>query len=124
MGLFDGDKKVAEAAAIARLETIVEHLTQENQYLREQVSKLQEALFAKESPVAYQHMKMDEAAANFDDGLTPEQRERRNKVAEVTKKWVQQLEAPLFEDADDMVSALSKQIGAPEPSSLHDNSES
>ena len=51
-----GDKKIELAVLIAKKEAEVEHLREENKFLRGQVEKLQEALYAKESPVAYQQM--------------------------------------------------------------------
>ena len=61
-----GEKKAEVAALIAQKEAELEHLRQENAWLREKIDKLQDALIAKESPVAYQHMQMDKAAAEWD----------------------------------------------------------
>lgn len=120
-----GDKKVAQAAAQSRLEAEVEHLRDENAFLRRNVEKLQEALYAKESPLAYEQMKMDEAALGTPyDGFSEEEIERRKREAEITKQYLASLEEPMFRSAEDMVSKLTKVMGAPVPTSIHENEES
>ena len=120
-----GDKKAVQAAEIARRDAECEHLRDEVAFLRSQVLKLQEALYAKESPVAYQQMKMDEATAEAPNhGLPEEEVERRMKEAEITRKYVNSLEDPMFKDAEDMVARLTQNVGAPVPESVHGNDES
>ena len=128
MGLFVGDKKVQIAVTIAKLEAQVEHLTQENEFLRGSVSKLQEALYARESPVAYERMKQDEAAVAWDAAHpppSPEEKAKRQRKIEITEQYLAEYEKDSwFADGDEMISALTQVIGAPEPESVHENEES
>jgi len=128
VGFFDGDKKAELAAHVSRLETQVDHFKEENGFLRKQVEKLQEALFAKESPVAYQQMKMDEAAMEAPSmpTMSEEELHKRKIEREVMQRHITDLEAgrPLFADAEEMESALIKMIGSPQTEPIHDNTES
>lgn len=130
MGLFDGDAKAELAAKIASLEAHIEHYKDENAFLRGQVSKLQEALYAKESPVAYDQMRMDRMAAEYEDPsdqLSEQEIERRRKKMDLTRRYIQSIEEPLFSDAEDMIEKLTR-IGTPGSpltgGSLHGNDES
>lgn len=123
--MFDGKSKEALKEQLIKQEAQVDHLVKENEFLRGQVDKLQQALIAKESPVAYHHQKMDEAALNSPEVLpTPEEIHEQKVRRETYQKWMENLEGPLFEDADEMVAALTRQIGVPEHESLHGNDES
>jgi hypothetical protein len=108
-----GDKKVSELEA---------HLLQENADLKKQVERLQEALIAKESPIAYAQMRMDQA--NAEDPVDLEERERIKERNEFARRYAARIEEPFFIDADDMISKLSQVIGVPTPKSLHGNEES
>ena len=120
-----GDKKANFAAEIARREAECEHLRDEVAFLRKQVTNLQEALYAKESPVAYNQMKLDEYMLNAPDhGPSEEEMERKRKEAEITQQYINGLEGPMFADGDDMVARLTQNIGAPIPQSVHGNDES
>lgn len=121
-----GDKKIQAAVALAKLEAQVEHLKEENQFLRGSVTKLQEALYAKESPVAYQAMKADEAALDWTPNeMTKEELEKKKLEREMTERWLREIEREnWFDDGDDLIASLSQMIGAPVPESMHENDES
>ena len=125
--MFDG--KAQAAAAEARLEAQLDHLRGENERLWKQVEKLQEALFARESPLAYGQMKMDEAAlADPAIPMSDEELQRKKIESEVLTNRLYNCEKSLGElfdeDPEALTSALLKTIGAPIPQALHDNDES
>jgi predicted RNase H-like nuclease (RuvC/YqgF family) len=120
MGLFDNKDY---ERMIGRLEGVIEHLKEENSFLRKQLERTQEALIAKESPVAYEHQKADEAAGEERE-LDPEE-QRRNKIEkDIYKRHLTNIENPLFSDVDDMMDMLRRNLGIPESESLHNNEES
>ena len=95
------------------------------EFLQEQLRKTQDALIAKEAPEAYQDQKAAEIAAR---PVPPEQLAQRDKMKQqmaLDKRWLEELEQPLFKDADDMQSMLLGILNKPaESRSVHDNSES
>lgn len=125
MGIWDS-KEDPRDLLIVQLQQQLDKAEEEVEFLRGQVLKLQEALVAKESPDAYAMLKADEAALREEEALTPEDREKREQEAEMTKAWVTNLEKPLFASADDMVTALAQNIGMPfgDEESIHGNEES
>lgn len=112
MGIW-GDRKVSDLEA---------RLIEENDRLIKQVERLQEALVAKESPIAYAQMRMDQANADNPDDL--EERQRMKERNEFARRYAASIEEPFFVDADDMIAKLSGIVGMPTPKSLHDNEES
>lgn len=122
----------AENAAMTReIEMLREQLTERKEEMRElkqQLMATQEALIAKESPEAYRDQKDAEVKANA-PVLTDEEREaqrRQHERSELASRYIQELEEPLFKDADDMIQHLTRATGVPlgEPQSLHGNDES
>jgi hypothetical protein len=99
------------------------HLEGEIEYLRAQVAKLTEALVAKESPIAYGQMKADQAAAEADP-VNAEELARMRERDEFAMRYAARIEEPFFTDPEDMISKLTKIVGAPVASSLHGNKES
>lgn len=118
----------------------------ENELLREQLSSLKddvkdlrnqlryahEALVAKESPEAWRDRKYHEELAAL-DANKPEMSEEEKKArelqvkrAEIAKRYLHQLEQPLFTDRDDMIEQLTRAHGLPmvATESLHGNDES
>jgi len=91
--------------------------------LRASIRILQEALIAKESPIAYRDMKSAEEAAAVIQ-IDPEIVKRHQQLGEANRLILRDLESDLFRDADDMIDALSRVAGSPQLRSLHGNSES
>ena len=120
MGLFD---KAEFAQQIGRLEGMIEHLREENQFLRKQLERTQEALIAKESPTAYMHQKADEAKGE-ERPISPEEARRNQIEKDIYKRHLTNIEAPLFDDAEDMMDQLRRSMGVPESQPLHNNEES
>jgi hypothetical protein len=106
----------------------LEEKQQEIVDLRAQLKNTQEALVAKQSPDAYREQKLAEYEANMPEP-TEEQKEaaRVQRIrAEAAGNYISEMEAPLFKDRDDMISLLTKRVGAPlsDSPSLHGNDES
>jgi len=130
-----GDSKrdliVAENAAAKReIELLREQildLKEERSMLIQQLKATQEALVAKESPEAYRDM-MDSRMSDSKI-LTPEEKEeqrlKKQKTA-IYEAYINELESPLFKDADDIKQVLTRVTNLPisEAESLHGNAES
>lgn len=86
---------------VAVLEAQVESLKEEITFLRKQNERLQEALVAKESPVAYRTMKEDEAALT--NTAAPERLDPK-----LITKFMAQREGALFGEVEDLISALGQ----------------
>jgi hypothetical protein len=112
MGLFD--KK--QDSKIVYLESIVEDRNKEVEYLRKQVSTLQEALVSKEAPLGYQSMKADES------WLKDSAKERKLEH-NVMIQLMQEREKPLFGEVDELLSALGGILGPPKSAPIGDGSE-
>jgi hypothetical protein len=123
------DLVVSENSAMKReielLREFMEKQSQELSDLKVSLVKTQEALIAKESPIAYFDQKSAEAAAT---PLTPEQQKAVEKFEEgqrLLEKYAEEVERPhLFLDADDMEIKLMGAIFQPEDESLHGDGES
>lgn len=96
--------------------------------LSEQVSILQGALVAKESPEAWREQMWQQAQAEAEETeITPEQKkihEQRAAQVDMERRHLDNIEGPLFKGAEDMQSLLLGPIGAPESASLHGDNES
>jgi hypothetical protein len=123
---------IAENAVMHKeIEMLRERLEEKQQEivdLRAQLKNTQEALVAKQSPDAYREQKLAEYEANMPEP-TEEQKEaaRVQRIrAEAAGNYISEMEAPLFKDRDDMISLLTKRVGAPlsDSPSLHGNDES
>jgi hypothetical protein len=116
-----------------RLETSLELLTRQLEeknaelvQLRDALTRAQDALVAKESPEAYRDRRNAEYDAQ-DIPMTPEQRaagRRRRKLAEMNGRLLNEMEEPMFKDAEDMIDILTRHQSPPEHGSLHGNDES
>jgi hypothetical protein len=131
-----GSKKreelIAELAASKKeteiLRELLSYKEKELERLRESLRITQDALIAKEAPVAY----IDQRDAREDakrTELSLEERERREQAraqAEMDKLLLEELEAPLFKSADDMQQILSRPFAASTvgEKSLHNDGES
>src|SRR3990172_12597494 len=95
------------------------------EFLQEQLRKTQDALIAKEAQEAYQDQKAAEESARPVPLEVSERREKMKKQMELEKNWLENMEAPLFKDADDMQAMLLPILNKPaESRSVHDNGES
>lgn len=89
--------------------------------LEAQIERLQEALVAATAPRAYEQILIDKAEPEVP---SPEKL-RKEEENLLFMKHMQNIEAPTFRDADDMIAALSGMIGVNAGSdSIHSNNES
>ena len=95
MGLFNNEDKYN-----LRLESEIE-------CLRNQVSKLQEALFSVNAPEGYRQMKLDEQNLVVDPNLAEAQKRMREERNFYSDLAVEQ-ERPLFESIEELESALAQ----------------
>lgn len=107
----------------SKWQALYEQAREDIKELREQVSKLQDALIAKESPRAYEQLVTErdpEADKKREVWATVEEENR------LVGRYLEELEKPLFRDGEDLSEALAGMIGAPElgKESLHSNEES
>lgn len=129
-----GSKEMAieNARVVAKLESQVDTLElrlsdsrEENKELRSMLSRAQDALIAKEAPEAYRDQKVAEyEAAHEPTEEEKEESRKRRIIADMHSQHLDNLEGPLFKNAEEMISMLSYVEGVPEPASLHGNSES
>ena len=128
-GKSDRESLVTENAVMsAKITFLEETLTEKREEIRDvkqQLRSTQEALIAKEAPLAYMDQ-MDEKDQVEEE--TPQQIETRRRhtlQAEAEKRLLQEIESPLFIDKDDLIEQLTRAVGAPscdEP--LHPGGES
>ena len=105
----------------AKLQVQVELLQKQNGELISQVTVLQQALVAKESPRAYEDHMIDRAEAR--DYKKPNERARQEQ--EIINDYLSNLEKTrLFDSADDMDDLLSVFATTATDNPIHDNSES
>jgi hypothetical protein len=121
MGRGKEELLIELAEAKGELRAMRTHVT----FLEEQLRKTQDALVAKESPAAYQDQKEAELAARpVSEGDTVAREKMKQQMA-IDKKWLEELEQPLFKDADDMTAMLLGVLNRPSESrSVHENQES
>lgn len=126
-GADDNHRLAAEVAGLQRevslLREFLASKDKEAEDLRASIRVLQDALIAKESPVAYRDMKVAEDRA-LEQPIDPAIAQKNRDMVEATRLITREIEEPLFTDADDMISALSRVAGGPKFNSLHGNSES
>lgn len=103
---------------IASLEAQVASLKDEVIFLRKQNEKLQEALVAKESPLAYQTMKADEAMLGQKESSQPDRLDSK-----FVTKFMAQREGALFDEVEDLISALGHLGAVPEAKPIGDGNE-
>ena len=124
-------KDESVAVRMAVLETENKHLTERLADAKSEIAKLedrlrytQEALVAKESPEAYHDRRVEEHLASLPQ--VPNEPNRDTKYNRAVMHLAQEMERPLFIDADDMVSRLLPAIAKPVSAtpSLHGNDES
>lgn len=117
MALFGSNGKeqlvvdlVTAQKEISMLREMLSAKDEDAKILREQLKWTQEALIAKESPEAY----IDQRAAAEDAiPLSAEETERRNKAQTQVrndKKILEEIEGPLFRDAEEMQQILSRPL--------------
>src|SRR3970040_1997212 len=114
MALWGKDKVADQFVSLMTAQ--LEQLKDENQHLRKQVEKLQEALIAKESPLAYRDLKADQAAVKDPD-------QDRNAQTRLVQDFMSAREKDLFVDVDDLISALGQLGGAPQAAPVGDGQE-
>lgn len=93
--------------------------------LQAQIDRLQEALVAATAPKAYDSMQRDKVN-QLELTPTPAQekaRQEREEEQQFLRGYLENMEKPTFEDADDMVSSLSKLIGIAQAEPMHSNTE-
>lgn len=135
MGLFNGSKielqtRILELEKqVAIKDELLNQKSTEVDYLRKRMETLQDAIIAIEHPTAYRQLKDDQFAAQADlnaEPVDPEKRKEIENVRKINQDWINGLEDPLFRDADDMMSMLSRRTGISDSTdvSVHGNDES
>lgn len=124
MGIFSSDREelIAELSGYkARCELYKDELTT----LRGQVTRLQDALVAKESPVAYDQYLSDKAMAETPP-ISEAEKARVKEEGDVYRRYTEMQEAPLFKDPQDMIDSLGKSLGYhfQDEVPIHNNEES
>lgn len=102
-----------------------ELLQEENDRLRAQVDRLQEALVAATAPKAYDSMQRDKAN-QLELTATPAQlkaQQEKEEEQDFTRNYLENMEKPTFEDADDLISSLGRLVGVAPADPMHSNSE-
>ena len=102
-----------------------ELLQEENDRLRAQVDRLQEALVAATAPKAYDSMQRDKAN-QLELTPTAEQlkaQQDKNEEDNFLRKYLEDMEKPTFTDGDDLIGSLGKLVGVASPEPMHSNSE-
>lgn len=99
MGLFDREDKP---------DRYVERLENEIEYLRNQVAKLQEALFSVSAPEGYRQMKQDEAQMRVEKEISPEQKKEAEWERSFYSRLAEETEKPLFESMEDLEAILAR----------------
>lgn len=107
---------------IDRLERHIEKLESQN-------DTLIRALMSAKSPEAYNDLRSDEMSMREEDSISPDEKAKRNLMADTQAKFLEGLERPLFTDPHDFENYLNKKVGPPDPEdlqpeSIHQNSES
>lgn len=125
---------VAENAAqlkeIEMLREKIGDLKEDKADLAAQLRHTQEALICKEAPEVYRDKKQaveERELAEPASEAAMEAFKKKEQHTAIQNRFIQELEEPLFLDADDMISNLTKAVGAPilsDIKSLHNNDES
>lgn len=93
--------------------------------LRGQVDRLQEALIAATAPRAYDSIQRDKAN-QLELTPTPAQlkaQQDKTEEQDFTRNYLENMEKPTFEDADDLISSLGRLVGVAPADPMHSNSE-
>lgn len=114
----------AEAKGEA-LQTLLDSALADRVELQSQVTKLQDALVAAKAPEAYR----DQQIEREDQTQVPvsEERIEKNRIIQnTTEAYMNSLEKPLFQSADDLDALLARSLMRDQkgPASLHGNDES
>lgn len=111
----------AKDEIILNLKETIEDLKSDRERLQKRLDVLQEALIATRSPEAFAELKNDQRMEGYESLPVDPEKVQRRKAEE---EWMRSLEEPLFSSAENMIEMLSRRLPAPEPESVHDNSES
>lgn len=125
--MFKKTPTVEQISPVEYAKAIVkaELLQEENERLIAQVDRLQEALVAATAPKAYDSMQRDKAN-QLELTPSPEQLKAQKDNSEeqqFLRSYLENMEKPAFEDADDLVSSLGRLIGVSSPEPMHSNAE-
>lgn len=105
-----------------KLSVKLEMLEQEAVRLRQRVSELEKALLSKVAPEAYRDQLYREAQVN--PQVESEEDKNLKLENEILRNYAVQIERPIFDGAEDMITKLSGIIGIQPPESFHNNEES
>ncbi len=89
---------------LIRAQVELEFLRKDNEQLHKQVEKLQEALIAASAPKAFEALQRDKALPDTKEEM--EARMKQIKEHAYIAQYLEELEKPLFENADDMTNWL------------------
>lgn len=110
MAFFKGEDKQV-ILELAKAQAKVEILTEELNKAHQQIDRLQEALVAATAPRAYQQMQMDKESEFVDYEAFEKEKAKRKAEDQLLKIHLENLEKPIFNDADDLISSLGAVIG-------------
>jgi len=98
-------KQPEDQLALVRAQVELEFLREENKSLKQQVEKLQDALVAASAPKAYDQMLMDKQLPETKEEM--EARMRMLKQYAYIGDYLEEMEKPSFENAEEMTNWLS-----------------
>jgi hypothetical protein len=98
-------KQPEDQLALVRAQVELEFLREENKSLKQQVEKLQDALVCASAPKAYDQLLMDRQLPETKEEM--ERRMRMLKQYSYIGDYLEEMEKPGFENADEMTNWLS-----------------
>lgn len=125
-GKRDTERELIYAEAKAEsLQTLLDSALADRVELQSQVTRLQDALVSARAPEAYRDQQIEKEDAERTP-VDEEKLERNRIIKDTTEQYMNALEKPLFQSADDLDAMLARSLmqDMEGPASLHGNEES
>ncbi len=125
-GKRDTERELIHAEAKAEsLQTLLDSALADRVELQSQVIRLQDALVSARAPEAYRDQQIEKEEAERTP-VDEEKLERNRIIKETTEQYMNAMEKPLFQSADDLDAMLARSLmqTMDGPASLHGNDES
>lgn len=122
----DTERELIHAEAKAEsLQTLLDSALADRVELQSQVTRLQDALVSARAPEAYRDQQIEKEEAERTP-VDEEKLERNRIIKDTTEQYMNALEKPLFQSADDLDAMLARSLmqDMEGPASLHGNEES